>query len=41
MAVLPKAIYMLNAILITIPMSFITEFEKSTQISFEDTKDCQ
>jgi hypothetical protein len=30
MTIMSKAIYMFNTVLIKIPMTFITEFEKST-----------
>jgi hypothetical protein len=39
MALLPKAIYMFSATPIKIPMSFITEMEKSIVKLFGSTKD--
>jgi hypothetical protein len=39
MAIVPKAIYMFNEILIKIPMRFIIEIKKSTLSSFGNTRD--
>jgi hypothetical protein len=39
MAILPKAIHMLNTILIKIPMTVITEIEKSTLTFIGNTRD--